>query len=94
MDHNGVEDGSFQHQGGALGSAASSPKPAMSVPATANRAPDTRVVTNVAISAFTLAPPILLLTRTAIVKAPAASVKKLRPGIEVVNWITAAEIRP
>ena len=43
---------------GTLGRAASRPKPAMSAPATANRAPETRVVTNVAISGLTLSPPI------------------------------------
>ena len=93
MDHNGVEDGSSQHQGDlrqrSLQSKTRHERSRDSEQGAGYEGGDKRCDKRVYLGAADTA-----FDKDAIVKAPAASVKKLRPGIEVVNWITAAEIRP
>ena len=65
--------------------------PMMTVPSTAKRAPEMSVVRKAETRGHALEPPMLALTSSAMVTAATTSVRKFRPGMEVVSWMTQAE---
>lgn len=92
LDDSSVEDGGAEDErdldhGTGIGA------PIITVPMTAKRAPETSVVRKVATSGVRAKPPGLRsrLQRQNIATAATVSVRKFRPGMDVVIWMTQAE---